>query len=156
MKMFGRTAVFVLSTATLLSGALATPATATEASDGPVQVGAASFHTRGDGTQAPAELGNPKEWGVVKLTLTGSAKSSVAMSPTTIVEVGGGTWSYGWQARDNYKYCYSNYYHGDVEHGSTVNMAGRIVRDIKPAGQTSNANYQAGLAYTCYTYYAKY
>ncbi|MCF3181234.1 hypothetical protein IPZ70_15005 [Streptomyces polychromogenes] len=30
------------------------------------------------------------------------------------------------------------------------------MRDVKPAGQTSNANYTAGLAYTCYTYYAKY
>ncbi|AOT60310.1 MULTISPECIES: lactococcin 972 family bacteriocin [Streptomyces] len=143
------------ATISLTSGAFAMPAAAaSEAGITPAVSSTISVHTRGDGTQAPVELGDPKEWGVVKLSLTDAAPGDV--SPLTIVEVGGGTWSYGWQARNDRKYCYSNYYHGSVKHGSTVNMAGRIVRDVKPAGETSNANYTAGLAYTCYTYYAKY
>ncbi|WP_328740748.1 lactococcin 972 family bacteriocin [Streptomyces erythrochromogenes] len=168
MKRFGKTAVFAAATAALASGVFATPATAAaEVGVGSSQSSTISLHTRGDGTQAPAELGDPKELGVVKLVLTEPAKmgskkpaarsvSANSVSPLSVVQAGGGTWSYGWQARDNRKYCYSNYYHGSVKHSSTVNIAGIIVKDTKPAGQTTNANHTAGLAYTCYTYYAKY
>ncbi|URN15575.1 MULTISPECIES: lactococcin 972 family bacteriocin [Streptomyces] len=152
MRKFG--GMVFAATIALASGTFATPAAAGEAGVNPVMSSTVSVHTRGDGTQPPAELGDPKEWGVVELTLADLAESDVR--PLTVVQVGGGTWSYGWQARNDMKYCYSNYYHGGVTHGSTVNMVGRIVKDVKPAGQTSNANYTAGLAYTCYTYYAKY
>ncbi|MCT2547037.1 MULTISPECIES: lactococcin 972 family bacteriocin [Streptomyces] len=154
MKKFGRTAALAVSTAALASGVFATPATAAQVGIDQATSNTISVHTRGDGTPAPAQLGDPEEWGVVEVTIPDAAEGSV--TPMKIVEVGGGTWSYGWQARDNYKYCYSNYYHGSVKHGSTVNMAGYIIKDTKPAGQTSNAHHTAGLAYTCYTYYAKY
>ncbi|MEW2136638.1 lactococcin 972 family bacteriocin [Streptomyces sp. NPDC005409] len=79
-----------------------------------------------------------------------------ALSPATVIDVGGGKWSYGWYERSGLKYCNSNYYHGSVEHGSTVKLAGTTMTDRKPAGEYSNANLTAGFAYTCYTYYAKY
>jgi hypothetical protein len=85
MKLFGRSIALAFAGAALATGILATPATADS-----TQIGATSaltVHTRGDGTQPPAELGNPKEWGVVKLTMDASAGS---VTPKTIVEVGGG------------------------------------------------------------------
>ncbi|MFG3035670.1 lactococcin 972 family bacteriocin [Streptomyces sp. NPDC048330] len=90
---------------------------------------------------------------MVTLVIDDSAGS---ITPMTVIEVGGGTWAYGWEARNDRKYCYSNYYHHDVNHGSTVRMAGSEVKGVAFAGQTSYANLTAGFAYTCSTYYAKY
>ncbi|MFJ8165950.1 lactococcin 972 family bacteriocin [Streptomyces sp. NPDC096136] len=71
----------------------------------------------------------------------------------------GGTWCYGWSAREVSpgvfnKYCYSNYLHGSKGHSSTVTIAGDTRRASAPAGSTSNANLTAGMAYTCSTYYS--
>ncbi|WP_405501745.1 lactococcin 972 family bacteriocin [Streptomyces niveus] len=148
MKISGRSVVFAVASAALTVGTLAAPA----AADGSVRSNVV-VHTAGDGTQPPAELGNPKEWGVVTLTLDDLAGS---VTPKIIVEAGGGTWSYGWEARNDRKYCYSNYYHRTVNHGSTVKIAGGSVKAVAFPGETSNANRSAGFAYTCETYYAKY
>ncbi|QHY97090.1 Bacteriocin [Streptomyces sp. S4.7] len=148
MKISGRSVVFTLASAVLAVGALAAPAAAEDSPISRIVV-----HTAGDGSQPPAELGNPKEWGVVTLALDDLAGE---FTPKTIIEVGGGTWSYGWEARNDQKYCYSNYYHRTVDHGSTVKIANGTVKAVAFAGQTSNANRSAGFAYTCETYYAKY
>lgn len=153
MKKFRRMALFSVATAALASGAFVSPANAADAAVGPAGSSTITVHHRGDGTTPPAELGDPKEWGVVKLVMNDSEGSTI--KPMTIVSVGGGTWSYGWEARNDAKYCYSNYYHRSVGHGSTVNMAGYIIKGHADAGQTSNAHHTAGFAYTCYTYYSK-
>ncbi|MEU6513679.1 lactococcin 972 family bacteriocin [Streptomyces sp. NPDC046978] len=153
MKVSGRSIALAVAGAALAAGVLAAPATA-DASQANVGTSAAiTVHTRGDGTQPPAELGNPKEWGVVELKMDDSAGS---VRPMTIIEVGGGTWSYGWNAVTGGKYCYSNYYHGSVQHGSTVKIAGDSLKSVVVAGETSNAHLTRGAAYTCETYYAKY
>lgn len=156
MKVSGRTVALAVAGAALAAGTFATPATAAAhkvSSAGSGGVAGVTVHTRGDGTQPPAELGNPKEWGVVKLTMTASTG---LVSPKTIVDAGGGKWSYGWYATTDGKYCYSNYYHGDVWHGSTVKIAGGSYKSVVAPGDYSNAHMTAGMAYTCYTYYAKY
>ncbi|MBT2404790.1 MULTISPECIES: lactococcin 972 family bacteriocin [unclassified Streptomyces] len=149
MKRFSRFAIFAAASTALISGVAATPAAANEAGISST----VSVHTRGDGTQPPAFLGDPEEWGVVQLTIDSSARS---MAPTVIVPAGGGTWSYGYQERNGLKYCYSNYYHRDVEHSSTVKMANKTMKDIEPAGEYTNANLTAGFAYKCETFYAKH
>ncbi|MFF0227561.1 lactococcin 972 family bacteriocin [Streptomyces sp. NPDC004629] len=152
MKISGRSVIFAVAGAALAAGGLATPATA----DG-AQLGASDtiiVHHRGDGTQPPPELGDPEEWGEVTFTMDDSSAGSV--TPKVIVEVGGGTWSYGWYLTTGGKYCYSNYYHHDVRHGSTVKIAGDTAKDIVGPNDYSNANLTRGAAFTCSTYYSKY
>ncbi|MFI8092660.1 lactococcin 972 family bacteriocin [Streptomyces sp. NPDC086080] len=79
------------------------------------------IHTRGDGTQPPAELGDPAEWGVATITdATGD------FTAQTVLNIGGGKWSYGKNYTTDGQYCYSNYYHPSVMHGSTVKLAGGV------------------------------
>ncbi|MFD5510814.1 lactococcin 972 family bacteriocin [Streptomyces sp. NPDC127051] len=156
MKKTGVSAALAAASAILTLGALATPACADSSQSSGIVVSGMVVHRAGDGTVPPAELGNPKEWGEVTLTIT-DIKAQGAMKPMTITNVGGGTWSYGWEARDNFKYCYSNYYHGSVAHGSSVKMAGTTAASgWVAAGDYSNAHYSAGFAYTCSTYWTKY
>lgn len=156
MKKPGRSAVFAIASAILTLGALATPANADSSQSSVTVVSSMVVHTAGDGTTPPAELGNPKEWGEVKLMIT-DLTARGTLKPLTITNVGGGTWSYGWESRNNLKYCYSNYYHGSVAHGSSVKMAGTTAASgWVAAGDYSNANWTAGFAYTCSTYWTKY
>lgn len=150
----------------LAVGGLAAPAaadgpqTATVTADSTVvaadgsQIGQVTTHKRGDGTEPPAELGNPIEWGVVKIEMDASAGSVKPMSEAC-VNASGGKWCYGWyySAGDG-KYCYSNYYHHTKDHKSSVKIAGSTDSSgWVNAGRTANASRTAGLAYTCYTYY---
>lgn len=152
MKVSGRSLALAAVGAALVSGIVAAPASAdTSQADG-VSV-SISVHTRGDGTKPPAELGNPKEWGVVELTIDPSAGS---VRPMTTIEAGGGQWSYGSYTVVGGQYCYSNYYHATAMHGSTVQMAGDSVKSVEAAGRTTYANITRGQAYTCKTYYSKY
>ncbi|MFE7811059.1 lactococcin 972 family bacteriocin [Streptomyces sp. NPDC057433] len=82
--------------------------------------------------------------------------STGEFTPLTVLEIGGGTWSYGKNLTTDGQYCYSNYYHSSVKHGSTVILAGVMDRKVVNAGKWSYANRTAGAAYTCETYYAKY
>lgn len=117
------------------------------------------MHHRGDGTQPPAELGNPSEWGVVTFKMDASTGSFGPQSQACLSPSSGGNWCYGWQAREVSpgvvnKYCYSNYFHQTKGHSSTVKLAGNTRRAWAAARNTSNANLTAGLAYTCSTYYS--
>lgn len=154
MRISTRSVVFAVAGGVLATGVVASPAAADSASGAPHRGGVAiTVHTRGDGTQPPAELGNPKEWGVVKLAAGGPGGSR---SARTIVNAGGGKWSFGWYATTGGKYCYSNYYHYDVVHSSTVKIAGGSRKDVEGPDIYTNAHLTAGMAYTCETYYAKY
>ncbi|MFE1337161.1 lactococcin 972 family bacteriocin [Streptomyces sp. NPDC058733] len=157
MKVSVRSIALGAAGAALVAGVLAAPANASsgQVAGAPHRGGVpgVTVHVRGDGTQPPAELGNPKEWGVVKFTTDGSAGSR---SARTIVEAGGGKWSFGWYATTDGKYCYSNYYHYTVIHSSTVKIAGGTRKDVEGPDIYTNAHLTAGMAYTCETYYAKY
>lgn len=167
MRISSKSLALCFASVVLAVGGLATPAAAggpqaaTVAADGAVvavdgsEVGQVTIHKRGDGTEPPASLGNPSEWGVVEIEMDASAGSVKPMSEVC-KNAGGGEWCYGWywSAGDG-KYCYSNYYHNTKTHGSTVEIGGGDdwsgwVR----AKRTSNANRTAGLAYTCKTYYS--
>ncbi|MFJ7585872.1 lactococcin 972 family bacteriocin [Streptomyces sp. NPDC097617] len=138
---------------------LATPATADASATASVSGATVTVHHRGDGTQPPAELGNPSEWGVVTFKTDASTSSFSAQAQACISPPTGGTWCYGWYPREVspgviHKYCYSNYYQGTRGHSSTVKLAGDTRRVWAAAGGTTNANLTAGLAYTCSTYYS--
>ncbi|MEV6882824.1 MULTISPECIES: lactococcin 972 family bacteriocin [unclassified Streptomyces] len=153
MKGSGRSIALAAASAALATGVLAAPAAADSSQAGAGVVANVTVHSRGDGVKPPAVLGDPKEWGVVELTIDDSAGS---VTPMTTIEVGGGQWAYGWYSVSNGKYCYSNYYHYSVMHGSTVQIAGDSNKSVEAAGNTSMAHLTRGAAYTCKTFYAKY
>ncbi|MDQ0683312.1 hypothetical protein QF032_002357 [Streptomyces achromogenes] len=169
MKSFGKSIFFGISGAVLAVSALATPAaanapqggtgtaTVAEASDGLV-IGQPVVHKRGDGVSPPAELGNPSEWGVVKLEINDSAvqlKGPAALNENTCKDVTHGRWCYGQEVTSagTGRKCYSNYI-ADVKHKSTVRVinidhsSGWVAK-----GKTSYAHHTQGAAYTCYAYY---
>jgi hypothetical protein len=152
MKASGRSIAFSIAGGFLAAGTLAGPATADSAQVPAAGAVTVTAHTRGDGTQPPAVLGDPKEWGVVEFT----AGSTGGIRPKTVLDIGGGTWSYGKDLTTDGQYCYSNYYHPKVMHGSTVELAGGSNKAVEAKGKWSYANMTAGAAYTCKTYYAKY
>lgn len=160
MKMSGKLLVLTVASAALAASVLGAPAVAagselgTPTAAAGSQLGVSStveFHTRGDGTQPPAELGNPEEWGVATFTID---DSTGPFTTQTVVPASGGTWSYGWELRNNLKYCYSNYFHNTKYHSSSVTLAGTHLTGTAAPGGTSNAHLSAGLAYTCSTYYS--
>ncbi|MGA4955502.1 lactococcin 972 family bacteriocin [Streptomyces lavendulocolor] len=159
MKITGRSAVFTVVGAALSTVGLAAPATA----DVPASAGASgtavTVHHRGDGTRPPAVLGDPSEWGVVTFAMDAATKSVSPRARTCLSPSSGGTWCFGWYAREVSpgvfnKYCYSNYLHATRGHSSTVKIAGSTRRAHAPAGDVSQANLTRGLGYTCSTYYS--
>ncbi|MFF1412811.1 hypothetical protein ACFVX6_24065 [Streptomyces sp. NPDC058289] len=118
-----------------------------------LKAGQPVMHKRGDGVKPPAELGNPSEWGVVKIEIP---KAGVSVRPLggSCQQVSHGQWCYGWEFSGSKKQCYSNYM-ANVQHMSSVRVvnidyASGWVR----AGLTSNARSDTiGQAYTCYSYY---
>ncbi|MGC5236324.1 lactococcin 972 family bacteriocin [Streptomyces albogriseolus] len=69
--------------------------------------------------------------------------------------MGGGKWSYGKELTTSGQYCYSNYYHPSVVHGSTVILV-NPVKAVAGPGKWSYANSTGGAMHTCQTFYAKY
>ncbi|WP_079052007.1 lactococcin 972 family bacteriocin [Streptomyces regalis] len=124
---------FAAVTAALAAGVL-TPATSASAAD------------------APAFLGEPKEWGVVAINIDGSSP----VRPLTVKDVGGGTWSYGTTLSGTTKTCYSNYIHQSKEHSATAKMADYSKKVTEVAGVWANAKVGASPGSTCYTYWATY
>ncbi|MFD9078586.1 hypothetical protein ACFQ7B_15020 [Streptomyces erythrochromogenes] len=165
MRNFGRSIAFGFASVVLAVFGVSTPA----AADGPqagtvtgetsldatagLKVGQPVIHKRGDGVKPPAELGNPSEWGVVKIEVNGSTGSFQALG-NKCENVSRGIWCYGWDKIDPGKKCYSNYM-ASVKHKSTV----RVKNVDYPtawvgAGATSYAYAYSGLQYTCYSYYS--
>lgn len=96
---------------------------------------------------------------MVTFKITASTDSFSLQSQACLSPSSGGTWCYGWYAKEVSpgvinKYCYSNYYQQTKGHSSTVKLAGSTRRAWAAAGGTSNANLTAGLACTCSTYYS--
>ncbi|MGX1794702.1 lactococcin 972 family bacteriocin [Streptomyces albidoflavus] len=120
------------------------------------EVGQVTHHQRGDGTQPPAELGDPEEWGVATIEMDDSTIKPMIEACTN--PSSGGKWCYGWYltgATATKKYCYSNYYHGTKTHKSSVTIAnGSASSGWVAKGAYAKANRTTGAAYTCKTYYA--
>ncbi len=159
MKIAVRSVAFAIAGAAIATVGLATPATADTSATASASGATVTVHHRGDGTQPPAGLGNPSEWGVVTFKMDASTDSFSPLASTCLSPSSGGTWCYGWYAKEVSpgvvnKYCYSNYLHATKGHSSTVKLAGSTRRVWAAAGNTSNANLTAGLAYTCSTYYS--
>ncbi|MEU1316856.1 lactococcin 972 family bacteriocin [Streptomyces tibetensis] len=133
MSITRKSLIFAAATAALAAGVL-TPATSASAAD------------------APAFLGEPKEWGMVAI----NPDASSSVRPLTVVEKGGGTWSYGTIVNGSRKRCYSNYHHQTKDHSSTVIFASDTRKVYADAGETSNASLTNGTSFTCYAYWAKY
>ncbi|MFE9450763.1 hypothetical protein [Streptomyces sp. NPDC006739] len=163
MKRFAKSILFGISGAALAVAGFVAPAAAyspqSGARTGDIAVEASGLvagkpviHKRGDGVKPPAQLGNPSEWGVVKLEIK---KSTVHPDGNTCQTVTHGKWCYGYEvvSAGTGKYCYSNY-SADVTHKSTVRVinidhsSGWVAK-----GETSYANHTQGAAYTCYAYY---
>ncbi len=163
MREFGRAITFGFASMALAVFSFAAPAaayspqggtvtnnTGIEATDG-LTAGQPVIHTRGDGVKPPAELGNPSEWGVVKIEIN---DSTVQPLGNTCKEVTHGTWCYGWESAGvDGKKCYSNY-RADTGHLTTVRVQNvDYSSGWVPKYKTSYANVTIGLAYTCYAYY---
>ncbi|MGW2406032.1 lactococcin 972 family bacteriocin [Streptomyces sp. NPDC001739] len=120
------------------------------AADG-AQIGQITIHKRGDGTQPPAELGNPSEWGVIEVP----ASAARTLGSTCLDHVSGGKWCYGTELVTSGKRCFSNYLHNSKTHASAVKMAG-VWDKSGPTSKTKVARswYTAGAGYTCNTYYS--
>ncbi|MFF4802582.1 lactococcin 972 family bacteriocin [Streptomyces sp. NPDC001351] len=163
MKTFGRSITFGFVSVALAVCGFAGPAAAygpqggngagnavVEAGGGLI-AGQPVIHKRGDGVKPPAELGNPSEWGVVKLEIKNSAAQ--LRRGNTCETVTHGKWCYGYDLVSAGKKCYSNYI-ADVQHKSTVRVlnvdhsSGWVAK-----GETSYANSTQGAAWTCYAYY---
>jgi hypothetical protein len=163
VKINSRSVIFAAAGAALAVGGVAAPATA-DAYHGGASAAAGlsgttvTVHHRGDGTKAPAELGNPSEWGEVTFTMNAAPAGTVApLSEACTNPSSGGTWCYGWYSTGltpPQKFCYSNYLHDTKGHASTVKLAGGTRRVHAAAGDVSEANLTAGFAYTCSTYYS--
>ncbi|WP_329460876.1 lactococcin 972 family bacteriocin [Streptomyces sp. NBC_01431] len=160
MKITFRSVVVAIAGATLAAVGFAAPATAdgsqVSASDAASTPGVTvTIHHRGDGTQPPAELGNPSEWGVAKIEIKASAHSSLLGAGNTCQNVAHGQWCYGWDPITpiGMKRCYSNYL-ADVSHKTTVRVQNEDYSSgWVSAGSVSYASVDVGTAYTCYAYY---
>lgn len=165
MRNFGRSIAFGFVSVVIAVFGVSTPA----AADGPqvgtatgdtgldatagLKVGQPVIHKRGDGVKPPAELGNPSEWGVVKIEVNASASSFRPLA-NSCQNVTHGIWCYGWDKIDPGKKCYSNYI-ASVEHKSTVRVKNvDYSSGWVGAGETSYAYAYSGLQYTCYSYYS--
>jgi len=102
---------------------------------------------------SPAAPHHVAQWGMAVIDIDPTS-SSVARH--TIVNTGGGTWSFGYEYTTSGKRCYSNYYHGKKRHSSTVKMANGTYKDYAVARDYSNAHRTAGAAFTCSAYWATY
>ncbi|WP_405831661.1 hypothetical protein [Streptomyces sp. NBC_01176] len=130
MKRFGKSILFGISGAALAVSSFSTPAaaygpqsgtgtdTVGEVSDGLIP-GQPVMHERGDGVNPPKELGDPSEWGVVKLEINDSIAAQ--LRGNTCENVTHGKWRYGYDVVSGGKKCYSNYI-ADVTHKSTVRV----------------------------------
>ena len=112
--------------------------------------------TAANATDAPVATGGGSAIAAdnTSVTVGGPTKN-----PTTnaVVNVGGGTWSYGstlaiWPP----KTCYSNYVHNTKYHSSTAIIGNSNTKVYANAGYFSNASTWAGASYTCYAYWNTY
>ncbi|OIJ96657.1 hypothetical protein BIV25_16980 [Streptomyces sp. MUSC 14] len=98
-----------------------------------------------------AEL-QPAKSGMVVLNLNSSLRS--ASDETHTEDVGGGSWTYGFELTSGGKRCFSYYFHGSKMHHATVRIANAENKAYGFAGQTAKASTTAGAAYTCKAYWS--
>ncbi|MEU6572415.1 lactococcin 972 family bacteriocin [Streptomyces sp. NPDC046805] len=124
MKFLGKSFTFAAATAALAAGVLA-PA-----------------------TSAGAAVAQPKS-GVVAIKVDPSRPSV-----KTTKDVGGGSWTYGYELTTGGKRCFSYYFHGSKMHHATAKIANASTSAYGFAGQTAKASRTAGAAYECYAFWS--
>jgi hypothetical protein len=102
---------------------------------------------------ASAAEAQPAQWGMAVIHLNPSLRSG---GQTHTEDVGGGTWTYGWDLTTDGKRCFSNYFHGSKNHSATAKIANNSLKVVEAKKITAKASRTAGSAYTCYTYWAIY
>ncbi|MFE2300468.1 lactococcin 972 family bacteriocin [Streptomyces sp. NPDC059445] len=83
-----------------------------------------------------------------------NASSRAAGGETHTKDVGGGSWTYGWELTSGGKRCFSSYFHGSKMHHATARIANGDNKAYAFAGQTAKASRTAGAAYTCSAYWS--
>ncbi|GAB7051239.1 lactococcin 972 family bacteriocin [Catenuloplanes indicus] len=90
------------------------------------------------------------------VTIDGTIKPGT-VSPLTVTNVGGGTWSYGSvYAIIPPKTCYSDYVHNSLYHSSTSVMGDVVDKVFANATYWSETSIGGGAGYTCYAYWGTY
>lgn len=129
MKAVRNFALFATAAAALTVGAVIVPATSAGAAD-----------------LKPATSG----MAVINL----NAPQRAASGETHIKDVGGGSWTYGWELTSGGKRCFSYYFHGSKMHHATARIANGDNKAYAFARQTAKASRTAGSAYTCSAYWS--
>ncbi|MYS72747.1 hypothetical protein GTY88_20340 [Streptomyces sp. SID5926] len=133
MKLLGKSLTTAAAAATLAAGMLATAAPA----------GAATEPT----TPKPIASG----------MIAFDVDPSSSVTTMAVKDVGGGTWNYGSTITNKgKKRCYSYYFHGSHQHSATAKIGGGSYKVLANAGKSAMATKEAGVAYTCYAYWAVY
>ncbi|WP_143658524.1 lactococcin 972 family bacteriocin [Streptomyces sp. Tue6028] len=98
-----------------------------------------------------AEL-KPAKSGMAVININSSLRS--ASGETHTKDVGGGSWTYGWELTTGGKRCFSHYFHGSKMHHATARIGNAENKDYAFARQTAKASATAGSAYTCNAYWS--
>jgi lactococcin 972-like bacteriocin len=98
-----------------------------------------------------AEL-KPAKSGMAVINLNSSLRSADGQTHTK--DVGGGSWTYGWELTTGGKRCFSYYFHGSKMHHATARIANAENKAYAFAKQTAKASTTAGAAYTCTAYWS--
>jgi hypothetical protein len=98
-----------------------------------------------------AEL-KPAKSGMAVIDLNSSLRSTDGETHTK--DVGGGSWTYGWELTTGGKRCFSHYFHGSKMHHATARIANAENKAYAFAKHTAKASATAGAAYTCYAYWS--
>ncbi|MFJ5778562.1 lactococcin 972 family bacteriocin [Streptomyces sp. NPDC093094] len=138
MKNLGRPFALAVMSTVLAVGALTAPAGAAASDPGP---------------SAPDFLGNPREWGMVAIDADPAGRTA---APLDVVQVGGGTWSYGTEVDGLLKGCHSHYTHPSLYHSAMAITGDASDRQYADAGAWAKARGSAGFGFTCYVYWATY
>ncbi|MBQ0887846.1 lactococcin 972 family bacteriocin [Streptomyces sp. RM72] len=95
----------------------------------------------------------PTAWGMVAIDVDPSS----SVTTMAVKDVGGGTWNYGSTITDTgKKRCYSYYFHGSKQHSATAKIGSNSLKAAAAPGKSAMATAVAGVAYTCYAYWAVY
>lgn len=79
---------------------------------------------------------------------------SSGVSAKTTKDVGGGSWTYGYELTTGGKRCFSYYFHGSKKHHATAKIALGSNTAYAFGGTTAKASRTAGAAYECYAFWS--
>lgn len=87
-------------------------------------------------------------------TTSGFAVAS-DISANTVVNIGGGTWNYGWSVDSTgTKHCWSHYVHPTKTHSATAILGSQSDKETKSPKIWAKADVYGSIGNTCYTYWS--